>query len=58
MKNRRYCIPCDRWVGAREYVCKQCGADTDKAAPEDDRDEDYERAQRPDAWEEKHGGGL
>lgn len=25
---RRYCEPCDRWCGSREYECKLCGADT------------------------------
>ena len=28
---RRYCEPCDRWVSAREYECRLCGADTTKA---------------------------
>lgn len=26
---QRYCGPCDRYVPARETVCKECGADTD-----------------------------
>jgi hypothetical protein len=33
----RYCGPCDRWVAARHVECPYCGADTDKAPP-DDRD--------------------
>ncbi len=28
---KRYCGMCDKWVPAKETVCKACGADTDKA---------------------------
>lgn len=58
MKNRRYCIPCDKVVPARERECKACGADTDPWPEDDDRDEDYERAERSKAWERRGGGGL
>ena len=34
MIRARYCGPCDRWVPARERVCRQCGADTDSADPD------------------------
>lgn len=27
----RYCEPCEKWVSAREYECKACGAATTKA---------------------------
>ena len=30
-KPKRYCGPCDKWVPAKETICKACGADTDKA---------------------------
>lgn len=29
---KRYCPMCDKWVPAREVVCKACGMDTEKAA--------------------------
>lgn len=32
MRTKRYCGLCDRWVPAREYECKLCGAKTDKGA--------------------------
>lgn len=32
MSAKRYCELCDRWVSAKETECKQCGADTTKAA--------------------------
>lgn len=31
---KRYCGMCDKWVPARETVCKACGADTEKAITE------------------------
>lgn len=58
MPGQRYCECCDKWVPARQYECKECGADTLKAAPDDDRDEDYERAERSEEWERRGGGGL
>lgn len=29
---KRYCECCEKWVPARQTVCKACGADTVKAA--------------------------
>jgi hypothetical protein len=34
---KRYCGMCDEWVPARHLTCPRCGADTDLAAPGDDR---------------------
>ena len=28
---KRYCELCDRWVAAKQTVCKACGAPTSKA---------------------------
>ena len=32
---KRYCGPCDKWVPAKDTVCKACGADTDRLTNED-----------------------
>lgn len=60
--SKRYCIPCDKVVPARERECKACGADTDPW-PDDEPertawDDDYDRAERSDEWERRGGGGL
>lgn len=57
-KKRRYCLPCEKVVPARQYECKDCGAETEPWPEDDPEREAYEQAQASAAWERRGGGGL
>lgn len=32
----RYCGMCDKWVSAKQFVCRACGQPTEKSEPDHD----------------------